>query len=153
MARVIANSKTVVKFGPVADVQNPTRAEIDGAENLTGFLVSFDNSVEGNEVDTPDFATSFESSIPGTYSATVSAEFYRDDETDTAWDTLPRDTDGAFIIMRFGDVEGEPLECFPTRITTRSPVALANNESQRFNIEAAVYEPPLEDGTVPAPAA
>lgn len=151
MARVIANNKTRILFGPVADVQaGATRAEIDGAQNLTGFLTSFDNSTEGNEVDTPNFEDEFESSIPGTYGATVSAEFYRDDTTDTAWDTLPRNTQGAFIIQRFGDVAGSPQEVYPVRITSRSPVALANNESQRFTIDAAVHEPPNEDDTVPA---
>ena len=150
MARVIANNLTVIKFGPVADVQDPQASEIDEAEDLTGFLVSFDNSTEGNEVDTPDFATDFETSIPGTYSASVSAELYRDDDDDVAWETLARNTEGAFFIMRFGNESGKPLEVYPVRITSRSPVALANNESQRFEVEAAVYEPPLEDGEVPS---
>lgn len=151
MARVIANNKTKIYFGPVADVQvGATRAEIDAAEDLTGFLTSFDNSVEGNEVDTPNFEDEFETSIPGTYSASLTAEFYRDDETDTAWDTLTRGASGCFIIQRFGDVESSPQEVYPVRITARSPVALANNESQRFTIDAAVYEPPNEDDTVPA---
>lgn len=153
MARVIANNKTKVYFGPVANVQaGATRAEINGATDLTGFLTSFDNSVDGNEVDTPNFEDEFESSIPGTYSASVSAEFYRDDEADTAWTTLARNTSGAFIIQRFGDVAGSPQEVYPVRITSRSPVALANNESQRFTIDAAVFEPPNEDDTVPAQA-
>lgn len=151
MARVIANNVTKVYFGTVANVQTgATRSEINAAVDLTGFLTSFDNSVEGNEVDTPNFEDAFESSIPGTYSASVSAEFYRDDTNDLAWDTLPRATSGSFIIQRFGDVPGGPQEVYPVRITSRSPVALANNESQRFNIDAAVHSPPNEDDTVPA---
>lgn len=151
MARVIANNLTKIYFGPVADVQaGATRAEIDGATDLTGFLTSFDNSVEGNEVDTPNFEDAFESSIPGTYSASVTAEFYRDDDVDTAWDTLPRAAEGSFIIQRFGDEATKPQEVYPVRITSRSPVALANNESQRFTISAAVHSPPNEDDTVPA---
>ncbi len=150
MARVIANSLTVIKFGPVDDPQDPTSTEVDEAEDLTGFLVSFDNSTEGNEVDTPDFSTDFETSIPGTYSASVSAELYRDDDDDLAWETLTRGTEGAWFIMRFGNESGKPLEVYPTRITSRSPVALANNESQRFEVEASVYAPPLEDGEVPS---
>ena len=150
MARVIANNKTVIKFGPVDDLEDITNAEISEAEDLTGFMTSFDNSTEGNEVDTPDFANEFETSIPGTYSASISAEFYRDDENDTAWDTLPRGTEGVFIIARFGLDEGNPLELYPARVTSRSPVALANNESQRFEVSASVPEPPNEDATVPA---
>lgn len=153
MARVIANGLTKVLFGTVADTQDPERSEIDDAEDLTGYMVSFDSSTEGNEVDTPDFENTFETSIPGTYSASVSAEFYRDDDDDLAWETLPREAEGAFIVMRFGDEEGEPLEIWPVRITSRSPVALANNESQRFTVEAAVYEKPNEDDEVPAEAA
>ena len=153
MARVIANNKTVIKWGDVADLQNPERTEIDEAEDLTGFMTSFDNSTEGNEVETPDFSTDFETSIPGTYSASISAEFYRDDADDLAWDTLARNEEGVFIIMRFGDEEGNAMELYPARITSRSPVALANNESQRFEIEASVPEPPNEDAEVPAPSA
>lgn len=147
MARVIANNKTRIYFGTVADVQaGATPTEISEAVELTGYLTSFDNSTTGNEVDTPDFANEFETSIPGTYSASVTAEFYRDDDDDLAWETLPRGAQGAFIIHRFGTDDGLPEEIYPVRVTSRSPVALANNESQRFTIDAAVYEPPLEDG-------
>jgi len=152
MARVIANNKTVVKFGDVADLQDLTRADLDEAVDLTGFMTSFDNATEGNEVDTPDFSTDFETSIPGTYSATVSAEFYRDDDDDLAWDTLPRGAEGVFIILRFGDEEGNPAELYPARVLSRSPVALANNESQRFETTASVPTPPNEDAVVPAEA-
>lgn len=147
MARVIANNKTRIYFGTVADVQaGADPSELSTATELTGYLTSFDNATTGNEVDTPDFASEFETSIPGTYSASISAEFYRDDEDDLAWETLPRGAQGAFIIHRFGSGEDLPEEIYPVRVTSRSPVALANNESQRFSIDAAVYEPPLEDG-------
>jgi hypothetical protein len=53
-------------------------------------------------VPTPSFASLFETSISGTVSATFTAEFYRDDEDDLAWDTLPRATNGFFVVSRFG---------------------------------------------------
>ena len=149
MARVIANNKTVVKFGEVADLQDLQASEIEEADDLTGFMTSFDNATEGNEVDTPDFSTDFETSIPGTYSATLSAEFYRDDEDDTAWELLQRGVEGVFIIMRFGNEAGNPVELYPARVLSRSPVALANNESQRFEMTASVPEPPNENAEVP----
>lgn len=152
MARIIANKNTEVVFiTPVpADLEAIDDDDINGGVRLTQYMTSFDNATEGNEVDTPDFSTDFETSIPGTYSATVSAEFYRDDDNDLAWDTLQRGVDGVFCIMRFGTTAGDPMEVYPVRVTSRSPVALANNESQRFNMEAAVPDPPLEDEDVPA---
>ena len=161
MARLIPNENTEIYFVPdIADEDlNPTVDEInsDGVR-LTDFLVTLDASTTGNTVPTPTFASLFESSISGTVTATFTAEFYRDDETDTAWDTLPRGTDGYFVIARFGfggatndeAATDDDCEVWPVRITARSAMALTNNEVQRFGIEAAIPVEPNEDATVAA---
>ena len=149
MARVIANGVVGVRFGPVANLATPTLAEMTGAVDLTPYLNTLDTAASSATVETPDFSTRFVGSIPGTYSATVTGEFYRDDTTDLAWDTLARDVEGVFIIGRFGLGAGKDIELWPVRITNRSPVALGTNESQRFTIEAAVPEPPNENEPYP----
>jgi hypothetical protein len=156
MARLIPNENTRVFFLlALADEDlNPTVAEIgtDGVE-LTDFLVTLDASTTGNTVPTPSFASLFETSISGTVTATFTAEFYRDDEDDLAWETLPRATDGFFVVSRFGFAGDDPVaddlvEVWPVRITSRSPMALTNNEVQRFGVEAAIPQEPNEDAVV-----
>lgn len=159
IARLIPNENTEVYFTlTIADADlNPTVAEIntDGVR-LTDFLVTLDASTTGNTVPTPTFASLFETSISGTVTASFTAEFYRDDTTDTAWDTLPRGTNGYIIVARFGfggatndeAASGDECEVWPVRLTARSAMALTNNEVQRFGIEAAIPEVPNEAAIV-----
>jgi hypothetical protein len=159
MARLIPNENTRVHFLlAIADADlNPAVAEIDGGVDLTSFIVTLDASSTGNTVPTPSFASLFETSISGTVTATFTAEFYRDDENDTAWETLPRATNGFFVVSRFGytGTDGDPdagdiVEVWPVRLTARSAMALTNNESQRFGIEAAIPVEPNENAVVAA---
>lgn len=160
MARLIPNENTKVLFVPVIvdDDLEPTVLELDTTEDaidLTEFLVTLDASTSGNTVPTPSFASLFETSISGTVSATFTAEFYRDDTADTAWDTLPRATSGYFVIARFGwphvsglPVAGNEVEVWPVLITARSAMSLTNNEVQRFGIESSVPVEPNEAAAV-----
>ena len=159
MARLIPNENTKVHFVPeIADADlNPTVTEITEGTDLTEFLVTLDASTTGNTVPTPSFESLFETSISGTVTATFTAEFYRDDDADTAWDTLPRATDGYFVVSRMGysGTENVPeadddCEVWPVRITSRSALALTNNEVQRFGIEAAIPQEPNEAAEVEA---
>lgn len=155
MARLIPNENTRVVFVPaIASVDLiPTPTEVNDGTDLTDFLVTLDASTTGNTVPTPSFASLFETSISGTVSATFTAEFYRDDETDTAWDTLPRATSGFFVIARFGfagatAAAGDEVEVWPVLITARSAMSLTNNEVQRFGIESSVPEEPNEAAVI-----
>lgn len=156
MARVIANSEVWVGFATtVADISAPTASEVGGSTDLTSYLVSLEATSAGNAVATPTLDTTFETSIPGTASATFTAELYRDDDADTAWTTLPRGTEGYFIISRFGTDGAEPVstdvvEVWPVRVISRGAVPLTSNDSQRFNIECSVPVEPDEDAVVAA---
>ena len=157
MARLIPNETTKVHFVPeIEDIEAPTVTEISDGTDLTNFLVTLEASTTGQTVPTPTFDSLFETNVPGTVSATFTAEFYRDSEEDTAWETLPRGENGYFVIARFGwssednaDPEtGDDCEVWPVRIITRSAMALTNNEVQRFNLEASVPVEPAEDASV-----
>jgi hypothetical protein len=157
MARLIPNENTRVHFLLAIDDDGlePTASEITGGVDLTSFIVTLDASSTGNTVPTPNFASLFETSISGTVTATFTAEFYRDDEDDTAWETLPRGTNGYFVVSRFGYTgtngapnAGDVVEVWPVRLTARSAMALTNNESQRFGIEAAIPVEPNENAAV-----
>lgn len=154
MARLIPNENTDVRFvATIANTASPTVTEITGGVNLTDFIITLDASTSGNTLPTPTFASLFETSISGTVTATFTAEFYRDDTNDLAWNTLPRGTNGFIVVSRFGYTGGTPtagddIEVWPVRITTRSAMALTNNEVQRFGIEAAIPSVPNEAANV-----
>lgn len=157
MGRIIPNEQTWVGYvAAVADADlEPTAAEVAAATDLTPLLMSINASSQGNTVPTPSFDSLFETSIVGTSQATFSADFYRDDTTDTAWTTLPRSTEGFIIISRFGGsgtdqmpIAGDTVEVWPIIVVSRTAAALANNTVQTFTIQCAVNIVPNENATV-----
>lgn len=157
MAKFIPNENSYIGFsiatlattGP--GVYAVTAAEVTAAVELTGFTTSLNASSQGNNVPTPNFSTLFETSILGTSQATFTADFYRDDDTDTAWDTLPRKTEGFFIISRFGgkpSTAGDKCEVWPVRVTSRAMANMTNNTVETFTVTCAVPEEPDEDVTI-----
>lgn len=159
MSRVIPNEQTWIGFTTTrpANLDAPTDAEIDACIVLTPFIVSLNPSAQGNTVPTPNLDILFETSVPGTNQASFTGDMYRDDETDTAWDTLPRGTDGYFIVSRFGGsgtnqkpIAGDSVEVWPIKVVSRTPAALASNTVQTFTVTASVPEEPAEDALVAA---
>jgi hypothetical protein len=164
MARIIPNEETFVQFVPViANIAAPTKTELAGGVNLTPFIVSVNASTRGNVVQTPSFDTRFETSIPGTVTSTFEMDLYRDDDADTAWDTLPRETQGYVVISRFGGTGGpsstpaQPLhspttgdhvEVWPVFVVSRSATNLTSNTAQTFQVQCSVFEEPSEDSVV-----
>jgi len=154
VSRLIPNENTWVGFAPaVADVSAPTTAEIGAATDLTEFVITIDASSQGNQLPTPNLSSLFETSISGTVQASFTGEFYRDDTTDTAYETLPRATAGFFVISRFGTAGVAPtsadvVEVWPVRVTSRTDSALTSNDVLRFTVACAVTDEPDEAATV-----
>ncbi len=161
MAKLIPNGETWVGFATtVASKTAPTVANITGATNVTPTLISITASSTGNSVPTPTLDTLFETNIPGTASATFSADFYRDTvgSVDVAYTTLVRGTSGFFLISRFGgggalkapSVAGNKVEVWPVRVISRSSNAMTSNTAQTFTVTCAVPDEPVEPATVVA---
>jgi hypothetical protein len=166
MARIIPNENTWIGFladtTPLADPSAPSVANVAAAINLTAFCISLNASARGNTVPTPSFDSLFETSTAGTSAATFDADFYRDDEEDTAWESLYRGRRGHFIIARFGfsgpasasasstPVTGDDCEVWPVMITSRTMANMSSNTVLTFTASCAVMEEPAEDATVAA---
>lgn len=158
MARIIPNENTWLGFVPtVENLASPTQAEIEGAVNLTPYLLSINASSQGNTVPTPDISTLFETSVAGTVQASLSADFYRDDDVDLAWTTLPRRTRGVFVISRFGGSgdDQEPValdivECWPILVVSRTNSNISNNTVMTFTVTGSIPEEPEESAVVSA---
>ncbi len=158
MARIIPNENTWVGFaaaGSISDISAPTESQVAAAVDLTGFVISLNASSRGNTVPTPSFDSLFETSTSGTSAATFDADFYRDDEDDLAWETLPRGTRGFFIISRFGGSgegnlpeQGDMVEIWPVTVTSRTMANMSSNTVQTFTCSCSVNVEPDEDATV-----
>jgi len=160
MARIIPNENTWVGFaasGSITNINSPTAAQIAAAVDLTPYVISLNASSRGNTVPTPSFDSLFETSTAGTSAATFDADFYRDDEDDEAWETLPRGTRGFFIISRFGGTGAENLpvatdkvEVWPVMITSRTMANMSSNTVLTFTVSCSVNVEPAEAATVAA---
>lgn len=158
MARIIPNENTWVGFATtVADISAPTAAAVAAAVDLTPYVISLNASSRGNTIPTPSFDSLFETTTSGTSAATFDADFYRDDEDDLAWETLPRKTRGFFLISRFGGsgtdnlpTAGDDLEVWPVEITSRSMANMSSNTVLTFTASCAVIREPDEDAVVAA---
>lgn len=144
----------------VANIAAPSAAnEINNAIDLTGFVISITANTTGNTVPTPTLKSRFETSIQGTVGASFSADFYRDNQNDLAWATLPRSTNGYFIISRFGGssgttlgmpIQGDVVEVWPVSVTARSASNMASNTAEMFTCQCSVPAQPNEAAVVAA---
>ena len=130
-----------------------------GATELTDFIISITANAQGNAVPTPKLKSMFETSIPGTNTATFTAEMYRDSvaANDTAWNLLPRNTLGVFYISRFGGTGADLLpiatdhvETWPVRVISRAASPMSSNTAQTFTLTGSVPQEPNEDAIVAA---
>jgi hypothetical protein len=162
MSTLIPNENSWVGFSedlPAAATLIPTAAEVLAATELTEFLISLTASSTGNTVPIPNLKSLFEPSIPGTSTATFTAEMYRDSvqADDLAWTLLPRNKAGVFYIARFGGtgagllpIVTDHVEVWPVRVTSRAPSAMTSNTAQTFTLTCSVSEEPNEDAIIAA---
>lgn len=164
MSNIIPNQNSWIGFVPASAGKEfgftatgaPTAAEINGAVPLTDYIVQITANATGNTVPTPRLSSLFETSVPGTSTASFTADMYRDDTNDLAWDTLPRNTKGTFVIQRFGGtgadgmpVTGDTTELWPVIVVSRAGSGLQSGQAQTFTLTASVPVEPVEDYVVP----
>lgn len=158
MARLIPNENSWVGFATtVANIAAPTAAEVAAATELTPMLISINASSQGNTVPTPALDTLFETTVSGTSTATFSADFYRDNASDDAWDALPRGTAGFFIISRFGGtgaanlpIATDEVEVWPVTVISRTNSNMASNQVLTFTLTCSCNIEPDEAAIVAA---
>lgn len=156
MTRIIPNENTFIGFTPtVVDISAPKTSEITAAIDLTHWALSITASTTGNTVPTPSLDSLFETSIAGTVTGSFTADFYRDDEDDLAWETLPRKQKGFMILSRFGGsgadakpITGDVVEVWPILVVSRTMSAGGSNTVLTFTVTAAVPEEPAEEAIV-----
>jgi len=158
MARLIPNESSWVGFATtITSIAAPTAAEIAAATEVTPMLISINASSQGNTVPTPALDTLFETTVAGTSTATFSADFYRDNTADDAWDALPRGTAGFFVISRFGGtgtanlpIATDEVEVWPVTVISRTNSNMASNQVLTFTLTCSCNVEPDEAAIVAA---
>jgi hypothetical protein len=153
-ARFIRRGTSKFFFAPaVVDKTTVTRAEITAAEDITAWVAEVNGwMLENNAVATPDMSSTFESSIPGTDSASDSSmTFYEDELADDVETTFVKGTAGHVILMRKGDKPlSESMDVFPVRVASRAAEYSAGNDPARTAVRFTITEEPALDTPVPA---
>lgn len=144
----------------IADPSAPTLTEVQAGTDITGFLRSLETPNEGSIVDAPAADSTFNETVRGTHGGqAITGEFYRDKGstdgspgTDTAWDTLPRGTEGYLVIARFGGsgadgalAVGDIVDVWPVDVATRENLPYERNQPTRFRLQSGVPDQPNED--------
>ncbi|MDX1407625.1 MAG: hypothetical protein R3330_05810, partial [Saprospiraceae bacterium] len=84
---MISNGEVRIYFvSTIADPSAPTVAEITAGDDVTPYLSSLDTPLDGNAPDASDLSSAFNKTVAGKYGGNVTAQMYRDDTTDTAFD-------------------------------------------------------------------
>lgn len=161
MARIGSTGVLELWYAPtISDKASPTVAEVTTAgEDLTGFLLrdGLSTPKSGSTIDVAGVDSRYNSTARGSFGGDpIQVTFFRDDTTDTAWDTLTDTTDGYLVIFRFAPATaGAPAasdkcEVWPIEVISREPQPIADNQAQRFTVTCAVPTPPELDATIAA---
>lgn len=154
MVRVISDGEVKIQWAAtISDTSAPTTTELGNGTELTGFLASLDTPLDGESVDSSDLSSAFNKNVAGTYGGGATGTFYRDDTTDTAWSTLPRNTTGYVVVRRFGGstvawASSDAVEVWPVRVITRSPSSMDRNSVQVFTVNFATTDEPVLSATI-----
>jgi hypothetical protein len=130
----------------------PTAAELTGATEYTKQIAAVDGfSLENQEIETPDMASTFVAKIPGDDSAADSSlTFYEDDTTDTIETDLAKGTVGFIIICRKGKAPStKGMDVYPVRVASNSAAITADNEAAKIMVKFSITDRPLFNATVP----
>lgn len=157
MAKFIAAEKVEVWVVPtISSVTAPTTTEMDAGTRLTDFIrggVSIDFS--SSLVDNATLASAFNSTAPGTFGGGLNSlnGVLRDNESDDAWDALPRDTAG-YLCIQVGTAtgtawaSGDVVDVYPWQVVSRNTGDLARDQLVTFDVGFAITSEPTFGVTV-----
>lgn len=158
MARKNSTGVLELHWAPtIADVTAPTVTEIGAGVELTAWLTrdGLTTPQEGSTADAGDVSSRYNKTVSGSYGGQpLVMKFHRDSvaANDDAWDTLPRGTGGYIVINRFGVTiaAAAVVEVWPIDVISREMLPIADNETQKFQVTAAVPSEPADDAVVAA---
>lgn len=149
--RYIPEGTRKVYWVPTIAVQSaPTRAELNAGTDLTAEIFDVTGfTVTSNTIEVPDLSSRFTAKIPGLVVADDSALVcYASQTSNDVRTVLPRDTAGFVVILWEGDVSGQKMDVFPSKVVSTSiltPIA----DPARINVAIAVTKVPSQNVVIP----
>ncbi|MFJ6238891.1 hypothetical protein ACIQH0_32970 [Streptomyces griseus] len=131
----------------------PTRTELTAGTEFSEYIAAMDGwTVTNNEIETPNMADTYDSTIPGSDKADTSTFTFYEDEVDAdIEEMLAKGTTGYIVILRKGDVPANAsMDIFPIRVASQSPQYTADNESAKFVVTCSITSRPVQGAPVPA---
>lgn len=160
MSRVASTEVLRLQFVPIiASQAAPTVAEINAGTDLTPWLTpdGLTTNLNGSTIDVQAANSRYKATAPGSFGGDpITAKFFRDDATDTAYTTLPRLATGYFVIRRMGPTSAtafaaaQKVEVWPITVITANPMSTTDNEAQKFEVSCSVQPAPSITGVVAA---
>lgn len=150
--RFFTRGRTKCYFLPsVSNLSSPTRAEMNSGVDLTPQIADLSGwTVAGNQIDTPDMGTTFDSKITGTTSAEDSSlNLYASVDGVDVQEDLPRGTTGVVMWLDGGDVPGRKADLYPVTVASNSALRSMSEATQR-QVNFAITSEPAEGVTIPA---
>ena len=156
MARYVPEGTMEISFvTTVSSADAPTATELNAGVDLTSFAVGdLDMPFEGSTAEAGDLSSRFNKTAPGDFGGQEgSCTFHKDDTfaNDTAWTTLPRDTEGYIAVAPRGlSTAGtwaidDYVDLWPVTVLSRSLNAQSRNTTTRFTVKMAITDVPTED--------
>ncbi|MCX4606845.1 hypothetical protein OG402_41190 [Streptomyces anulatus] len=130
----------------------PTRTELTAGTEFSEFIAAMDGwTVANNEIETPNMADTYDSTIPGSDKADTSTFTFYEDEVDAEIEEmLAKGTTGYVVILRKGDVPANnSMDVFPIRVASQSPQYTADNEAAKFVVTCSITSRPVQGAPVP----
>jgi len=131
----------------------PTRAEMNAGTDLSGEVNDITGwTVTAAQIDTPDMATLFKSSIPGsTDSPKSDITFYTSKTGVDVRTLLPRGTTGYIMFLDGGDIVSNKAEVYPITVTANGVKRTADGKAaSKVLVEFAITRQPAQGVVVPA---
>jgi hypothetical protein len=134
----------------IADIDSPTRGELDAGTDLTGEISAMAGfSVTSATISTPDLGTRFAPDIPGQITATGSSiTLYMSEDSTDVRELMPRDSTGFVVILWEGDQSGRKMDVYPVTVTS-APKDSSTTSAATITVDFAVTSEPAENITIP----
>lgn len=136
----------------ISDITAVTRSEINAGTDISTETSEFDGwMIESASVETPDLASTFTGSIPGSTTADDSSiTTYADVGGTDVRQLLPRGTNCYVVWMDGGDVPGRPMDVFPVRVGSLGKNRSVDDDPATIKINFNITREPAENVIIPA---
>lgn len=134
----------------IATYTAPTRSELNAGIDLSAEIDQMSGfNVKSDSVETPDLSTRFTSKIPGKITSDASSvTFYASSTSSDVRTVLPRDTAGFMVILPEGDVTGQKMDVFPSKVAAAT-VDTNLQDPGKVMIDFTITKVPAQNVTIP----